>query len=92
MEHAVTHEADARRFALVAEGHTCLLDYRLADGVMAITHTRVPEAVGGRGIAGALTQAAVATARANGWKVEPVCSYAQAWFKRHPREADLLVP
>lgn len=91
MENEVTHEADARRFVLLADGHTCLIDYRLADGVMAITHTRVPEAVGGRGIAGTLTKAAVATARENGWKVEPVCSYAQVWFKRHPQEADVLV-
>ena len=90
MESQVMHEPEAQRFVLMSDGHTCLLDYRLADGVMAITHTRVPEAVGGRGIAGTLTRAAVATARESGWKVRPLCSYAQVWFKRHPQEADVL--
>ena len=90
MENEVTHESDAQRFVLMVDGHTCLLDYRLADGVMAITHTHVPEAVGGRGIAAALTRAALAVARENGWKVSPLCSYAQAFFMRHPQEADLL--
>ena len=90
MEAEVIHEPDARRFFLMADGHACSLDYRLADGVMAITHTRVPEAVGGRGIAASLTRAAVATARGKGWKVDPVCSYARVWFQRHPQEADVL--
>lgn len=90
MENEVTHDADAQRFVLLADGHTCLIDYRLADGLMTITHTRVPEAVGGRGIAAALMRAAVAQARESGWRVNPVCSYARVWFERHPQEGDLL--
>ena len=91
MHYPIRHEPENQRFVVMADGHTCLLDYRLADEVMSITHTRVPEAVGGRGIAGTLTSAALAVARENGWKVNPVCSYAQTWFKRHPQEADVLV-
>lgn len=56
---------------------------------MTITHTEVPVAVGGRGIAGALVQSALEMARANGWQVIPACSYAAAWIKRHPACADL---
>ncbi len=90
METEVTHEADARRFVLMFDGHAGVLDYHVADGVMSITHTRVPEVIGGRGIAASLTRAAVATARGKGWKVDPVCSYARVWFQRHPQEADVL--
>ena len=71
------------------EGALCVLDYRLADGLMTITHTGVPPQVEGRGIASALTQAAMETARAEGWKVVPACSYAAAWLRRHPEFADL---
>lgn len=83
------HDRAAHRFELVAEGHLCELDYRLDGGVMTITHTGVPAAVGGRGIAGALVQAAFETARREGWKVVPACSYAQVWLGRHPEFADL---
>jgi len=85
----VTHDASGRRFATIVEGHACEVDYRLADGVMTITHTGVPAAVGGRGIAGALIRAALEHARAEGWKVVPACSYAVDWMKKHPEFDDL---
>jgi hypothetical protein len=62
----------------------------LTAAVMTITHTGVPAAVGGRGIASALVQAAFATARDEGWKVVPACSYAAAWIGRHPEYRDLV--
>ena len=86
----VVHNAAASRFEVIVDGVLCVLEYSLHDGVMTITHTGVPEAVGGRGIAGELVRAAVATARARGWKVVPACSYAQAWLQRHPQEAEGL--
>ena len=85
----VTHDASGRRFSTIADGHACEVDYRLADGVMTITHTGVPSAVGGRGVAGALTRAALEHARAEGWKVVPACSYAISWMNKHPEFDDL---
>jgi predicted GNAT family acetyltransferase len=85
----VTHDASARQFGVIVDGHACELDYRLADGVMTITHTGVPSAVGGRGIAGAMTRAAVEHARKAGWKVVPACTYAIGWMNRHPEFDDL---
>ena len=76
---------------MLADGQACELDYRLDGGVMTITHTGVPEAVGGRGIAGAMTRHALEHARANGWKVVPACSYAIAYMQRHPEFDDLRV-
>lgn len=85
----VRHDASAHRFEILVEGSLCELDYTLANGVMTIAHTGVPEAVGGRGLAGALVRAAMETARAEGWKVVPACSYAAAWVQRHPEYDDL---
>jgi predicted GNAT family acetyltransferase len=38
----------------------------------------------GRGIAAALVQAALAHAKANGFKVNPLCSYVRAYMRRRP--------
>jgi predicted GNAT family acetyltransferase len=84
-----SHDAARRQFSLDVEGHACVIDYRLADGVMTITHTSVPQAVGGRGIAADLTRAALGHARAQGWKVVPACSYAVAFMQRHHEFDDL---
>lgn len=87
---AIEHVPERGRFQTVVDGRTCVCDYRLAGGVMEITHTGVPSAVGGRGIAAELVAAALAHARANGWKVRPICSYVQAYMRRHAETQDLL--
>jgi predicted GNAT family acetyltransferase len=85
----IDHQADARRFATVVDGIEAHLDYLLRDGVMIIAHTGVPPEIGGRGIAGALVQAAFDHAREAGLKVDPRCSYSDAWIQRHPDYQDL---
>ncbi|ANY15295.1 GNAT family N-acetyltransferase [Bordetella pseudohinzii] len=89
-EPAIVHLAEQGRFELIIDGHVSELEYQLHDGVMVILHTGVPPEVGGRGIAARLTEAALAAARENGWKVRPRCSYAAVYFKRHPEYNDLL--
>jgi predicted GNAT family acetyltransferase len=91
MELDIQHNRGAQRFEVEVEGVQCVLDYQLADGGMAITHTVVPSAAGGRGVAGELVRTALDYARMKGWKVAPLCSYADAWMARHPDYADLRV-
>ena len=85
----IRHLAAAHRFEATFDGFVCELDYTLHDRVMTITHTGVPSEVGGRGIAGELVRMAFETARGEGWKVVPACSYAQVWMERHPEFADV---
>ena len=90
MSLAIEHLADRGRFQALVEGRACVVDYELENGVMVVTHTGVPSAVGGRGIAAALTQALLAHASATGLKVRPLCSYARAYMQRHPETLSLL--
>ena len=83
MSPEITHDPDKRRFSTVVEGYECEVDYRLVGSIMTITHTGVPEAVGGRGIAANLMRAALTEAEARGWKVVPACSYAATYMRRH---------
>lgn len=79
----ILHDAENQRFTAQVEGCLCVLDYDLSGSVMTITHTGVPEKVGGRGIAAALTKRALETAAVARWKVIPACSYAAAYLRRH---------
>jgi predicted GNAT family acetyltransferase len=90
MDLQIEHDRAAQRFTTVVDGHRAVVDYQLDDGVMAIMHTGVPGPIEGRGIAGALTRAALDTARAEGWRVVARCAYAAAYLRRHPGDADLL--
>lgn len=85
----IEHNRAASRFEYSENDVLCRLDYELDGEVMAITHTIVPKELGGRGIAGELTEAAFAVAKENGWKVKPVCSYTVRYFTRHPEHSAL---
>ena len=85
----IEHQPDRNRFATIVDGHEAELDYDRDGDVLVITHTGVPVAIGGRGIAGALVQAAVEFARQAGLRVRPACGYAASWMDRH-REYDAL--
>jgi predicted GNAT family acetyltransferase len=85
---AVNHDVSGHRFTTEVEGQHAVLDYTISGDVMTITHTGVPRAIGGRGVAGELMRAALSTAQNAGWKVIPVCSYAAAYMARHPQDGD----
>ena len=84
---SISHDPGAHRFSTEVDGSHAELDYTLADGVMTITHTRVPPAIGGRGVAAQLMEAALSAARAAGWSVNPACSYAKSYLEKHPQQA-----
>ena len=86
----IHHDPAARRFWTRQDGRKAELVYSLRNDRMVIDHTGVPEAIGGRGIAGALVKAALEHARAQAWRVVPACSYSAAYVQRHPEYADLI--
>ncbi len=86
----VRNNEPASRFEVEVEGQLCLAAYRLDGQVMTMTHTEVPRALEGRGIAAALVRAALDHARARNLKVRPLCSYVARYIERHPETQDLL--
>jgi predicted GNAT family acetyltransferase len=79
----ISHDQDANQFTTEVDGHHAELDYTVADGVMTITHTRVPREIGGRGIAAELMRAALQVAADRGLSINPACSYAAAYMRKH---------
>lgn len=75
---------EGQAFEATVEGQRCVAEYQRQGQVVRMTHTVVPPALEGRGIAGQLVQAALQWAQAEGLKVDPQCSYVRQYFKRHP--------
>ena len=80
----------ASRFELDAEGETAVAYYRLADGIMTLTHTETPPRLRGRGIASRLVRGVLEQVRAQELKVIPQCAFVAAYMARHPEFNDLL--
>lgn len=88
-EPAVRDNADKHRFEIEIDGYLALADYRIADGVMDLYHTESPQALAGRGVGSNLIRTALLSARAQGLKVRPTCSFVAAYMRRHPEFANL---
>ncbi|MBL8657292.1 MAG: N-acetyltransferase [Altererythrobacter sp.] len=94
LEVTITHDDHGERGSYVAavagSEHTGRLDWVARGGdVRVATHTLVPPAIGGRGVAARLVEALVADARAQGFRIDPRCSYVEAMFRRNPEWGEL---
>lgn len=86
----VTHRPQGQCFEAIVDGQRCVVDYQRHGNVVRLTHTHVAPTLEGRGIAGQLVQAALAWADAEKLKVDPQCSYAATYMRRHPQWQHLL--
>jgi len=83
----------ARRFeAYVGDSLAGFAEYRLTPGRITFIHTVVDPGHEGRGIGSALVRDALATARARGLAVIPICPFFKAYLGRHPEVADVVLP
>ena len=92
MTGGVRDNAAESRFELAEGGEVAVAAYELAGDVVTFTHTVVPPALRGRGVAGRLVAGALAEVRARGLKIVPACSYVADYVAKHPEARDLLAP
>jgi predicted GNAT family acetyltransferase len=86
----VRHNAARRRYELQVGGELAVCDYDLDGDRMVFTHTLVPPALRGRGLAERLVRAGLATAQEEHRQVVPACSYVAAFIARHREYQPLL--
>jgi predicted GNAT family acetyltransferase len=86
----IRNNKDLRRFETDAGGEVAVAYYNLSPGTMTFTHTEVPYALQGQGIASRLIRGALEAARAEGLKVVPRCSFVSNYIARHQEFGDLL--
>jgi uncharacterized protein len=86
----VQNNEEKSRFEMTVDGSTAIAEYERREGEIIFTHTEVPEAIGGRGIAQQLVKGALDQARAKDLKVVALCGYVEKFIDRHPEYKDLL--
>src|SRR5690606_41334744 len=78
--------ADEQRFVYVEDGHEAELTYEVEGDRLILTHTGVPEALGGRGIGGRPVAAAPARAVERGATLLPWRPFARGRAGEDPDE------
>ena len=86
----IVDNSERHRFEQEEDGKLVFTSYRMQGNVYALVHVEADPELRGKGAAGRFMTALVAHARAHGLKLQPFCSYARAWFQRHPEAGDLI--
>lgn len=84
----VRHNRAEHRYELDTPHGLAVAVYREQAGSRIFTHTEVPPADEGQGLAARLVKAALDDTKANGLKIVPACSYVVAYVRRHPEYAN----
>jgi predicted GNAT family acetyltransferase len=79
------------RFEMDAGNDVAIVNYRLAPGVLTLTHTEVPQELEGQGLGSTIVRGVLQIARARGLKVVPACGFVSAFIQKNPAYQDLLV-
>ncbi|MGV3705263.1 MAG: GNAT family N-acetyltransferase [Arcticibacter sp.] len=83
-EAAFADNKDLSHFELKIEGERPFIEYSKEGNLVYLNHTEVPEALEGKGIAGALVEKTFKYLEENNLQVVPLCSYIRVFLKRHP--------
>ena len=87
---SVRNNEEKSRFEMTVDGSTAVAEYERREGEIIFTHTEVPEAIGGRGVAQQLVKGALDQVRDQNLRVVALCAYVEKFIDRHPEYQDLL--
>ena len=86
----IDHNTSAQQYEARIDRHLAVAEYSISGNTITFTHTYVPQALRGRGIASKLIQTALEEARAEELRVVPLCSFVASYIRRHPEYMSLL--
>jgi predicted GNAT family acetyltransferase len=72
------------------EGEAELTFSRTSPTLIIADHTFAPDSMRGMGAARALVDRLIADARAEGFKIIPLCPYVKSQYQRHPEWSDVM--
>ena len=85
----INNTAD-NRFEVQEGEHLAVIDYYRKGNNIVFTHTGVPDALGGQGVAGKMAKTALEYASSEALDVEPLCPFVRAYIRRHPEYQELV--
>ncbi|MAP54263.1 GNAT family N-acetyltransferase [Altibacter sp.] len=86
----IIENKEKKRFETTVEEKTSVIEYIRAQDKMYLTHTEVPDALEGQGIASSMAKHALEQIKEDGLKLVPLCPFIASYVKRHPEYKTLL--
>ncbi|MAO08257.1 MAG: GNAT family N-acetyltransferase [Alteromonas sp.] len=90
MDLRILDNPEKKRFEAPIEGKIAFIEYIRAKDAIYLTHTEVPESLGGSGIGSALVKEVLQQIEGEGLLLAPLCPFVAGYLKKHPEWQRLL--
>ncbi len=84
MSYTLIHNEPECKYEYHIDGHVAYITYDDQDGKMHLTHTIVPDALAGKGLAKQLLEDVLAQIKKDGKKAVAMCSYIVKYQEKNP--------
>ena len=91
MSHTLIHNADECKYEYHIDGYVAYITYDEQDGKMHLTHTIVPDALAGKGLAKALLEDVLQEIEKENKKAVAKCSYIVKYQEKNPDKSHLFI-
>jgi predicted GNAT family acetyltransferase len=79
----VVNNTEKSRFEVQVAADLAMIEYEIVGTTIIFTHTEVPTAFEGMGIANKMAKVALNFARDSGFRIQPACPFIAAYIRRH---------
>lgn len=90
MSHELIHNKAENKYEYHIDEHVAYITYDDQDGNMHLTHTIVPDALAGKGLARMLLEDVLEEIKKDGKKAVAQCSYIVKYQEKHPEASDIF--
>ncbi|WP_117233091.1 GNAT family N-acetyltransferase [Vibrio maerlii] len=91
MGNSVTHDTELQQYRVhLQQDYYALVKYHMEGSVMAITHTRVPDELQGKGYGKVMMETVLPLIEKDGYKINPVCPYVAHYLNKYHQYSHLL--
>ena len=91
MPYSLIHNESASQYEYHIDGHIAYITYDDQNGHMHLTHTIVPEALAGKGLAKTLLEDVLQQIKNDNKKALAKCSYIVKYLEKNPEASDLFL-
>lgn len=91
MSYTLIHNAAECKYEYHIDNHIAYITYDDQDGNMHLTHTIVPDALAGKGLAKTLLEAVLEQIKKDNKKAVAQCSYVVNYLAKHPEASHCFI-
>ncbi len=88
---ALIDNEEAKQYEIQIGDSIARIEYIKANDKIFLTHTEVPVALEGQGVASAIVKQVLEEVQKNDWTLVPMCPFVAGYIQRHPEWRSLVL-